>query len=182
MERLERATVVATLASALQDAGSWCGETHIQKASYFLQELFEVPLGYDFVLYKHGPFSFDFHDDLTAMQGDFLLSLRRRMPGYGPSFEVTEHGARLRTRHQQVQDRYREDIKRVAEIVGDKPVSELERLATALYVIREDSTRNIERQSARIVELKPHVSDDDARSAVCTMLAVQNDISTANVG
>lgn len=49
MEGLQRAAVVFSLIDALSAAGSWCGETHIQKATYFLQEMLDVQLGYDFI-------------------------------------------------------------------------------------------------------------------------------------
>ena len=59
MDRLRRAAILTQLVGNLRREGSWCGETHVQKATFFLQELMEVPLGFNFVLNKHGPFSFD---------------------------------------------------------------------------------------------------------------------------
>ncbi len=59
MNRLQRAAVLLTLLDALKQRGSWCGETHLQKSVYILQELFGVQLGFTFVLYRHGPYSFD---------------------------------------------------------------------------------------------------------------------------
>jgi len=73
MNRLKRDVVILSLIENLKKKGSWCGETHIQKATYFLQELFDFPLGFEFILYKHGPFSFDLSDKLTAMRADMLL-------------------------------------------------------------------------------------------------------------
>ena len=48
MKRLQRAAIVTELAEQLTAQGSWCGETHLQKATYFLQELLEVPTGFEF--------------------------------------------------------------------------------------------------------------------------------------
>jgi uncharacterized protein YwgA len=59
MDRLRRAAILTRLIEQLRNGGSWCGETHVQKATFFLQELLNVPLSLDFILYKHGPFSFD---------------------------------------------------------------------------------------------------------------------------
>lgn len=58
MERLNRAAVLLNLVETLRSKGSWASETHFQKAAYFLQELLRVPLEFEFILYKHGPFSF----------------------------------------------------------------------------------------------------------------------------
>ncbi|MCC8194026.1 MAG: hypothetical protein LIP28_05220, partial [Deltaproteobacteria bacterium] len=58
---------------ALSRHDSWCGETHIQKSSYVMQTLGAKQSIWDFVLYKHGPYSFELHstiDDLKQM--DFL--------------------------------------------------------------------------------------------------------------
>jgi len=74
---------------ALWDKGSWAGETHIQKAAYFLQELFGVPLGFRFMLYWYGPFPFDLRDELTGLRGDGLLCLRPQQP-YGTRYEPTD--------------------------------------------------------------------------------------------
>lgn len=84
MERLAREAVLLSLVEKLRQAGSWCGETHVQKATYFLQEVAGVPLGFPFILYKHGPFSFDLRDELTAMRADGFLTLEPRDP-YGAS-------------------------------------------------------------------------------------------------
>jgi hypothetical protein len=59
MNRLQRAVVLLSLLERLKERGSWCGETHLQKSAYFLQDMLSAPLGFDFILYKHGPFAFD---------------------------------------------------------------------------------------------------------------------------
>ncbi len=75
MNRLQRAVVLLTMLDALKRRGSWCGETHLQKSVYFLVELCAVPLGYSFVLYRHGPYSFELSDEITALRADMLLDL-----------------------------------------------------------------------------------------------------------
>lgn len=88
MNRLKKDALLCELADQLRHSGSWCGETHVQKATYFLQELRRVPLEFEFVLYRHGPFSFDLRDELTAMRADGFLDLSERGP-YGPSLVPT---------------------------------------------------------------------------------------------
>ena len=44
MERLKRYAIVLSLIEQLRERGGWCGETHIQKTTYFLQNLLKVPL------------------------------------------------------------------------------------------------------------------------------------------
>ncbi|SRR5216684_422535 len=48
MNQAQRFSVVTQLADEMRNAGSWCGETNLQKSVYFVQELFEVKTGYSF--------------------------------------------------------------------------------------------------------------------------------------
>ena len=54
MNTEEKEAVLIALMTGLREQESWCGETHVQKAAYILQEGLKVPIGLDFVLYKHG--------------------------------------------------------------------------------------------------------------------------------
>ena len=91
MDRIKRAAVMSNLADRLREKRCWCGETHIQKAVYFLQEMLNVPLGFEFFMYKHSPYSFDLRDELTSLRADGLLEIQI-LPSYGPSFVTTVLG------------------------------------------------------------------------------------------
>ncbi len=165
MENLKRASIILELLDQLKENGSWCGETHIQKAMFFLQEMAEVPTGFTYILYKHGPFSFDFRDELTSLRADGLLELTPQPYPYGPSLSVTRIGESLKERFPRTLERYQDKIDFIAETLGDKGVTELERLATALYVIKELREENVRIISERIRELKPHITPEQAREA-----------------
>ena len=92
MDRLEKATILLTLIEKLKAKGSWGGETHIQKAAYLLQDILNVDTGFDFILYKHGSYSFELTDELKAMRADGFLSLESAPP-YGPVFKKGELGS-----------------------------------------------------------------------------------------
>src|ERR1044071_9771598 len=89
MEHLQRASLLVALNEQLRKAGSWAGETHMQKATYFLQEIMGVPLAFDFILYKHGPFSFELRDELTAMRAHGFVRLEPQYP-FGPTLMTAE--------------------------------------------------------------------------------------------
>ena len=78
-EDQNRAVLVALIRS-LRAKGSWCGETHIQKAAFFLKNLTGVPIDFDFIIYKHGPFSFELNDELSLMKAYRLLDLEVSYP------------------------------------------------------------------------------------------------------
>jgi uncharacterized protein YwgA len=167
MERLERAAVIAELAEKLQQNESWCGETHLQKAAYLLQEALGVPLDFDFVLYKRGPFSFDLRDELTGMRADGLLEVRPHEPPYGPSLDPTEASKRLRVRLGRALREVEAQIDFVAQRLGPSSASELERFATAYYVLRKDLPGgSVDERVERITELKPYVTAERATAAL----------------
>jgi hypothetical protein len=167
MKRLQRDAVLLSVIENLGAEGSWCGETHIQKATYFVQELLKVPLEFDFILYKHGPFSFDLSDEITAMRADYLLGLQPRSYPYGPSIVHGESGEMIKEQFPKTLEMYNPSVEFVADKFGDKGVAELERISTALYVTLTGGVGgSVESRAQRIHELKPHVEMDEAFDAV----------------
>ncbi len=167
LNRLQRLAVISRLTDSLRENGSWGGETHVQKGAYFLQEMMDVPTGYDFILYKHGPFSFDLRDELTEMRADGLIELVPQQYPYGPKLSLTDHGKNLQNKFDKTLKKHGPAIESVAVTLGGKDVSELERLSTALFVSKElGSDASPEERAERLRELKPHVSDAMSLSAV----------------
>jgi uncharacterized protein YwgA len=172
MDSLQRASLVLALNEKLRHDGSWAGETHMQKATYFLQHLMNVPLGFEFVLYKHGPFSFDLRDELTAMRAQGFLRLEPQDP-YGPRLVSGDKSQLLQKSFRESVDQYSLAIQFVSEKLASKNVSGLERVATALYVTLDNVT-DTDGRASRIVQLKPHISLDDARAAVAEVDQIIN--------
>jgi uncharacterized protein YwgA len=173
IQKLEKASVITELADQLRSEGSWCGETHLQKAVYLLQELLGVQLGYDFVLYRFGPFSFDLRDDLTELQADELLE-PLPSPPYGPSLVPTDISRRLRSRVS-ISKQDADKIHFVASRLQDKWVTDLESLATALYVWKTEGIDSVDGIAREVQKLKPHVSDEQAYKAAEEFLQIAKD-------
>lgn len=170
MNRMQRGALLLLLIEKLKEHGSWCGETHIQKASYLLQEMAGVPLEFEFIPYKHGPFSFDLSDEIMAMRADNLMRLCPQPYPYGPSILPGEGSEALKDRFPKTVKNYNLQAGFVAEIIGNKKADELERLATALYVTREEKTdADLEYRAQRIHDLKPHITLDEALNAAKTV-------------
>ena len=166
MDRVKRAALLTYLVQKLREHGSWCGETHIQKAAYFLQTLLHVPLELQFVLYKHGPFSFDLRDDLTSFRADELLELELQYP-YGPRLSVTGQGRYIQRIRSVTLATYKDRIDFVAKRLGDKDVRALERLATALFVTHNfDAGAALADRSRELTRLKPHIPPADATDSM----------------
>lgn len=165
MKRLGRAALLTRLADSLLKNGSWCGETHLQKSTYLLQTALGVPMDVDYVFYKHGPYSFDLHDELTSLRADGLFRMESQAYPYGPKLVPTSEAESLSSKFPKTLGRYGDAINKVSDFVGSATVAELERLSTALYVICEEEKIGDEAVD-RITALKPHVSPQQAKAAI----------------
>jgi uncharacterized protein YwgA len=163
MSNLEQSCLILDLALALKANGSWAGETHVQKASYFLDSLLNVPTDLNFILYKHGPFSFELRELLTGMEANGFIKWDS-FPPYGPSIAEGELGSVLRAKFSSLSKKYSKQVSFVAEQLGSRNVANLERIATALYVENEGYLGPS--RVGRIVDLKPHVDVSLAEKAV----------------
>lgn len=166
MKRLARAAVLSELRDQLEKRGSWCGETHLQKATYLLQEAAGVDLGLDFILYKHGPFSFDLRSELTEMRSDELMRLEPQPYPYGPRLKSTALSAELRNRFPKTLARSASAIEQVADFVGSRGVMSLEKVATAVMLRLEapDDPATVVGESLHLA--KPHIPVQEAALAV----------------
>ncbi len=165
MDRMQRAGLLTRLIEELREKGSWCGETHVQKATFFAQELAEIPLGFNFILYKHGPFSFDLRDELTALRADGLLELETQ-ESYGPRISPTPQSEYIKSLYPMTLEKYGPAVEFVTNQLSDKGVIELERLATAFYVSLPAEETSVDERSTRLTALKPHISQKDAKDAI----------------
>ena len=173
MSRMRNAALITRLVEQLRGHDSWCGETHVQKTTYFLQHLMCVPLGFDFILYKHGPFSFELRDELTALRADGLLALEHDSR-YSPRIATTKKSKYIQDRFPNVLAKYDSSISFVAQRLGPKGVVQLERLGTALYVTLQGDGAPDE-QVRQIRTLKPHIAALDARRALKELNRIIND-------
>lgn len=163
VSNLEQSSLILSLAVALKQNGSWAGETHIQKGGYFLTNLLAVPTGVSFILYKHGPFSFELRELLTDMEALGFIKWNS-VPPYGPSISEGQFAAQLRAKFAGLATQYERQVNFVAHHLGHRNVADLERLATALYVTEEGHQGPA--RVMRIVQLKPHVEILLAEKAV----------------
>jgi hypothetical protein len=165
MKRGQRLALLTLLTREMRKRDSWCGETHIQKATFLLQELLGVDAGFDFILYRHGPFSFDLRDELSSMQADDLLELCVRQQGYGPTYAPTRFSEEFLERFPKTVSRYSQRIEFIADELNSKGVAELERIATSFFIMNREGINDAEERAGRLIELKPHITEAQAREA-----------------
>jgi len=158
--------LLAVLTDKMRAHDSWAGETHLQKAVYFLQTMLGVPTGFKFTLYKYGPFSFDLRDKLSEMRGSGQLELLVQPAPYGPQLDIGPGADQLRKRFPKTLRSYDAQLEYIATRLGGLGVGALERVATALLVTAEAPEATVEERAEQLHAYKPHVNLDAARRAV----------------
>lgn len=176
----DRWAFVAQLVNTMRDNGGWAGETHIQKALFFLQKMLHVPTEYEFVLYKHGPYSFDLHDDLGRMRAHLILDIEPHPP-YGASFGLGHTGGKIAQKSNEAIYKYASQLDFIVKKLGNKDVRSLERFATALFVRYGNPALDNAVLSRAIVGIKPHISEADAFEAVEAVAQIEKDASRENL-
>lgn len=166
MNKLVEQAILVGLTRRLNEQGSWTGETHVQKAAYLMHELRGTDFSFGFILYKHGPFSFEMRDELAGMRSDGLIARTVDDPRYGPRLTVTARGQELERSLTSTLARYAGDLDWTADKLNRRGVVELERLATAMWMTRHHKGDTADRRARAVVEIKPHISYDEAIAAV----------------
>lgn len=164
-EQVQR-TILVGLVKRLAAKGSWAGETHVQKAAYLLSELSDIEFNFDFILYKYGPYSFGLHDELATMCADGLMERFLPDPRYGPQLVVSTMGGGLEERFHSAVKRYERALDWITDILGPRRVTDLERLATAMWMTRQKPGESVQARAQEVVKIKQHISIDEAIDAV----------------
>lgn len=154
--------ILIELLRLMEEERSWSGETHLQKSVFILKTGMGVDtIPFSFIMYKHGPYSFDLHEEIGVMLNLGLIQSIPN-PGFGPSLRPTPLGLKLCGRFPTTIERVSGKLICVASHFGRKTVSQLERIATALYVQVELPRAERGRQIERFVELKPYLTPEAA--------------------
>jgi hypothetical protein len=164
---LREGAIIVSLIDALNQRGSFCGETHVQKGAYFLRELTGVPLESPFTLYLYGPYSFSLHELLNQLRAEELVQLEPR--AMGASWRPGERYHLLKKTFPTTLSRVQRQVEFVADKVARLGVVDLEPLATALYVTRAQPSQPRDERARALRAIKTRVDDAAARQAVDTI-------------
>lgn len=170
MNYLDRAAILLAIIERMIYYNERCVFNHIQKAVYFLQELLNVPFGYQFIHYKHAAFSPNLKGDLSRMKAVQFFELDHDnldplciVPG--PRSGLLKKWADSDLRHREriepiTVNLYKRYIDIITSYLAGKHTTEIERLTTALYVLTNEN------HVSRICQLTPRVSREQAASAI----------------
>lgn len=164
LDDLREAAVLARVVERVNQKKSFCGETLLQKSAYFLKELRNVPLSTPFRIYYYGPFSFELRDRLTWMEAMDIVRIEPHE--WGGTYNVGNRYRQIEHRYPKTLKRYDADIDWVVGHLAPLTVKQLEPLATALFLKREQPAANDARLAERLHDIKPHVTVDEAKVAL----------------
>jgi uncharacterized protein YwgA len=174
MSSSDQTAIVLYTMQSLKGEGSWCGETHVQKTLFLCQEVMGVPSNFKFILYKHGPYSFELSEHLQGLIADNLVCVLTRPP-YGPTLGVADEGRAIAAKVDR-NDNVAGHITFMSKKLSRKGVTDLEKLATAVYVNKKyGSELPVEKRAELLTSLKPHVSMEIARSAFVEVQAIEDE-------
>jgi uncharacterized protein YwgA len=156
---------VITIVEKLRDHGSWTGQTHVQKSLFFCQEMMRLPLGFDYILYKHGPYSSMVERSIHRLQADSALVFVPQRQPYRPRLVTAEGAELIRENEPSVLADYDGALDFAAAILGRKSIKELERVATALWFIVRRPSAGAHEVATLVHERKPHISLEQATAA-----------------
>ncbi len=133
------------------------------KLAYFLQELKQVPLGYDFRMHFYGPYDSEVLSDLKYAESLQFLKSEVELFSKGYRYKVTP-GPLTPLIHEKGDafvSKYNQEIGDIVRIFGAYQPSELELLSTIHYTsayLSSPSPVSMEEIAARVKAIKPHFS------------------------
>jgi hypothetical protein len=161
--RWRRLTLLTTLVE--RAPGQLLGRTAIVKLAYLLQVLRGVQAGYTFTLYSYGPFDADVLNDLDFAASLGAVQVRTVSYPVGYGYEVRPGSAADYVKGQAAPwlQQHRSDIDWVVQKFAGRSASDLELLATLIYVDREQAASGQKIPQAELVRqvrgVKPHFSE-----------------------
>lgn len=131
----KKTALLLCIVDGLAQKDTWGSETRIQKLVYFLQNLLDIPLDFEFILYMYSPYSYDLRDKLTSLRADRLLTLETKRYS-GARFVTTDLGKKYQEAFPIFLESYKKKFELIINSLGTKPILELEQLAIAFHLTR----------------------------------------------
>lgn len=159
-----RHALILAMIENLRAHGGRTGKVHVIKglALGSLSGLIDLP--FEFFLYKHGPYSTDIVQSIEEMASYDAISVQPAFDGWGVILKPSENAVFIK-RRVALSEREQRGIERVCQFLLGKNATELERLATALWIRKRMHIDNQDDVAVELNKLKPHISITDAREA-----------------
>ena len=134
------------------------GKTAMMKYLFLLQQVYKVPLNYDFEIYTFGPYSSEVMGDIDFANSFNVISIEAvTYPSGHMGYNINAKNNPIR---EDSDNSYEKEIDALLELFGEKNAKELELLTTIVYLYRNakinswDLSREVIAQD--VYEIKPH--------------------------
>jgi len=155
MAAMDRDTILLNLISYLNKSG-YPGITHIQKSFYVFQELHLKEPAFKYTIYQYGPYSFDLQEKVEE-----FLAL-----GRVDRFVINDKGGiGYNLKKEPPETDYNNLLEKIVVEFGTKPVAELERICTTLYVVKQNPQEQKKAIVEKVKTIKPHFSEESIDEA-----------------
>lgn len=165
----EKYGLITELTGLGQQYSPQFGKTALQKLVYLLQEVYNVPVGYEFNLHTYGPFSAELLSDLDYVA--FLDGIEIDWVASG-GYSISEGNKAqdVRERAGEFLAKYKEQICSIVNEFGNLTAKELELRSTLIFVqkqaMKQGETISDKDLTRYVHEIKPHFSMPAIESAV----------------
>jgi len=164
LDDLREAAVLARVIDHVRQKHRFCGETLLQKSAYFLKEMFGAPISAPFRIYYYGPFSFDLRDRLNSMEAFDVV--RTEPHEWGVSYKVGDRYPMLERQFRKTLVQCDPAVTWVVNELAPLSVKQLEPLATALFLTRDQPKATEDALAEELHKIKPHITVREGRIAV----------------
>lgn len=165
--------LIIALAERMQEKSLWFGKTALQKLVYLLEAIYNVPCGYQFTLYIHGPFCADLISDLDYVDSLQGVNVQFDPSSNGYKINPGDSGEVLKEKAREFLNNYEGPINDIIEQFGSMRTRDLELRSTIVYVDRDTriSGRNLGRKEfiKEIKGIKPHFSEVEIEGALAEL-------------
>ena len=170
-----RLAVLAQFAELSSSKRITLGRTAVMKLCFFLQESFNVDLGYTFSLYSYGPFDADVLSDLgTAVRLNVLSEgVVYYSSGTGYEYKTGSDIESVRTIASEFLTSNQDTIGRVLNTFGGKTAGELELLSTVLFVAKYQNPKSFPDLTTQVHLVKPHFSVDQIQRGTSELISLK---------
>lgn len=163
-KRLRRLGALAQAVYTGNQKGIVVGHTLLQKLFYFLQHGKGIDLGYRYRLYHYGPYCQDVWADLSYLEDVNAVTIKGSPNGFG--YHIYP-GREIQDILSFAEDELKREVSELLDLLGHRPVRELECLATTHYVYKEmqdtgkDFAPLLEAVKDGVLALKPHLGENE---------------------
>jgi len=169
----ERLTVITEIVRRCAERQYNLGKIQLQKMVYFFQEKGK-DLGYTYVIFHYGPFSFELAEDIERLKTLRVLNIEPDDAGYGYHITPGVH-SNVFTTNDSVINANTHALDTIIDTLGMMTASEIELVATIHYVfsvLRETNQGDIREDVIRsVAELKPQFNSEQIAHALANMPA-----------